>query len=154
MVCTSATFPLWVQHPTASSQDAEPCQSSPSVPVSICWEAVGVMTWSQPKLSESCSVMSDSLQLTDYAVHQILHTGVRSLSLLQGIFPTQRSNPGLPHCRQTLYQLSHKGSPLGSQPTWAQILLYHSIAVQPVHYLPSLCFSFLIYKTEMSIVIT
>ena len=37
--------------------------------------------------------------------------GVGSLSLLQGIFPTQGSNPGLPHCRQILYQLSHKGSP-------------------------------------------
>ena len=34
-----------------------------------------------------------------------------SLSLLQGIFPTQGSNPVLPHCRQILYQLSHKGSP-------------------------------------------
>ena len=30
--------------------------------------------------------------------------------LLQGIFPTQGSNPGLPHCRQTLYRLSHQGS--------------------------------------------
>ena len=39
------------------------------------------------------------------------NTGVGSLSLLQGIFPTQGSNPGLPHCRQFLYQLSHKGSP-------------------------------------------
>jgi len=35
---------------------------------------------------------------------------VGSLSLLQGIFPTQGLNPGLPHCRQILYQLSHKGS--------------------------------------------
>ena len=34
-----------------------------------------------------------------------------SLSLLQGIFPTQGSNPGLPHCRGILYQLSHKGIP-------------------------------------------
>ena len=39
------------------------------------------------------------------------NTEVGSLTLLQGIFPTQRSNPGLPHCRQILYQLSHKGSP-------------------------------------------
>ena len=39
------------------------------------------------------------------------NTGVGSLSLFQGIFPTQGSNPGLPHCRQILYQLSHKGSP-------------------------------------------
>ena len=38
-------------------------------------------------------------------------SGVGSLSLLQGIFPTQGSNPGLPHCRQILYQLNHKGSP-------------------------------------------
>ena len=33
------------------------------------------------------------------------------LSLLQGIFPTQGSNPVLSHCRQILYQLSHKESP-------------------------------------------
>ena len=39
------------------------------------------------------------------------NTGVGSLSLLQGIFPTQGSNPGLPHYRRILYQLSHKGSP-------------------------------------------
>ena len=38
-------------------------------------------------------------------------TGVGSLSLLQGIFPTQGSNPGLLHCRWILEQLSHKGSP-------------------------------------------
>ena len=37
--------------------------------------------------------------------------GVGSLSLLQGIFPTQGLNLGLPHCRQILYQLSHQGSP-------------------------------------------
>ena len=34
-----------------------------------------------------------------------------SLSLLQGIFPTLGSNPGLPHCRWILYQLIHRGSP-------------------------------------------
>ena len=39
------------------------------------------------------------------------NTGVGSLSLLQGIFPTWGSNPDLPHCRRILYQLSHKGSP-------------------------------------------
>ena len=38
-------------------------------------------------------------------------TGVGSLSLLQGIFPTQGLNPSLSNCRQILYQLSHKGSP-------------------------------------------
>ena len=39
------------------------------------------------------------------------NTGVGSLSFLQGIFPTQGLNPGLPHCRQILYQQIHKGSP-------------------------------------------
>ena len=39
------------------------------------------------------------------------NTGVGSLFLLQGIFPTQGSNPGLLHCRWILYQLNHKGSP-------------------------------------------
>ena len=39
------------------------------------------------------------------------NTGVGCHSLLQGIFPTQGWNPGLPHCRQSLYHLSHKGSP-------------------------------------------
>ena len=39
------------------------------------------------------------------------NAGVGSHSLLQGIFPTQGSNPGLPNCRRILYQLSHQGSP-------------------------------------------
>ena len=39
------------------------------------------------------------------------NTAVGSLSLLQGISPTQGLNPGLLHCGQILYQLSHKGSP-------------------------------------------
>ena len=39
------------------------------------------------------------------------NTGVGSCSLLQGLFPTQRSNPHLPHCRWILYQLSHQGIP-------------------------------------------
>ena len=39
------------------------------------------------------------------------NTGVGSLSLLQGTFPTQGSNPGLPHYKWILYQLSHEGSP-------------------------------------------
>ena len=38
-------------------------------------------------------------------------TGVSSLSLPQGLFPTQGSNPDLPHCRRILYQLTLKGSP-------------------------------------------
>ena len=40
------------------------------------------------------------------------NTGVGCYSLLQGIFLTQGSNLGLPHCRQIFYHLSHLGSPL------------------------------------------
>ena len=64
--------------------------------------------------SESCSVVSDSLQphgLYSPWNSPGQNTGVSSFSLLQVIFPTQRLNLGLPHCRRFLYQLSHKGSP-------------------------------------------
>ena len=63
--------------------------------------------------SESHSIMSNSLQPHGWyspCNFPGQNTGVDSLCLLQGIFPTQGSNPGLPHCRQILYQLSHKGS--------------------------------------------
>ena len=39
------------------------------------------------------------------------NTGVGCHALLQGIFPTQGFNPGLPHCKQILYHLSHQESP-------------------------------------------
>ena len=57
-----------------------------------------------------CESESESCKPIVYTVHGILqpNTGVGSLSLLQRIFPTQGSNPGLPHCGQILYQLSHK----------------------------------------------
>ena len=53
------------------------------------------------KVAQSCPLF-----VTPWAPGQ--DTGVGSLSLLQGIFPTQGSNPGLPNCRRILYQLSHK----------------------------------------------
>ena len=69
---------------------------------------------SEVKWRESHLVMSDSLWPQGlYSSWNSLgqNIGVGSLSLLQGIFPTQGLNPGLPHCRWILYQLSHKGSP-------------------------------------------
>ena len=74
----------------------------------------GLSFWLNVKSeSESHSVVSNSLRL--HGLYSAWNspgqsTAVGSLSFLQGIFPTNRSNPGLPHCRQTLYQLSHKGS--------------------------------------------
>ena len=62
--------------------------------------------------------MSNSLGLQGLqegsSVHGISpgkNTGEGCHTFLQGILPTEGSNPGLPHCRQILYQLSHLGSP-------------------------------------------
>jgi len=62
------------------------------------------------EVTQSCPTLSDPM---DYTVHGILQARINrvgSHSLLQGIFPTQGSNPGLLNCRRILYQLSHKGS--------------------------------------------
>ena len=68
----------------------------------------------------NCSVVSDSLwphglyvacQALPFMGYSGKNTGVKCHFLLQGIFLTQGSNSGLPHCRQTLYHLSHQGIP-------------------------------------------
>ena len=69
--------------------------------------------------SVSYSVVLDSLRPNGLWPAKLLclwispgkNIGIGCLFLLQGIFPTQGSNPGLPHCRRILYQMSHKGSP-------------------------------------------
>ena len=69
-----------------------------------------VMFQMKVKVSQLCPT------LQPYGLHSSWNspgqnTGVGSLSLLQGIFPTQGLNPGLLNFRQILYQLSHQGSP-------------------------------------------
>ena len=93
----------------------------PSHKVIRCYWKISTDGLSQPRIatnlvkwSESHSVMFNSLQ--PHGLYRPWNspgqnTGVGSLSLLQGIFPTQGLNPGLLHCRRILYQLSHKGSP-------------------------------------------
>ena len=63
------------------------------------------------KVTQSCPTLCNPMDLYSPWNFPGQNTGVHSLSLLQGIFPTQGSNSGLPHCRWILYQLSHKGSP-------------------------------------------
>ena len=66
-------------------------------------------------LSVTRSIVSDSLQPHGLLPARFLspgdspglNTGVDCHSLLQGIFPTQGLNLGLPYCRQSLYPLSH-----------------------------------------------
>ena len=66
----------------------------------------------------SCSLVSNSMWRHEWQPTRLCrpwdfpgkNTGVSCHFLLQGMFPTQGSNPGLLHCRQMLYPLSHQGS--------------------------------------------
>ena len=72
------------------------------------------LAWSRVYFLLESSVVSDSLWppgLYSPWNSPGQDTGVSSCSLLQGIFPNHGSNPGLPHCRQILYQLSYQVSP-------------------------------------------
>ena len=102
------------------------CRSS-SANSSISWEWMDDRMWAR---SEVKSLSRARLSATPWIVAcpKLLHpwdfhgkstgvgcyfgksTGVGCYFLLQGIFPTQGLNPGLSHCRQTLYHLSHQGS--------------------------------------------
>ena len=66
--------------------------------------------------SVSCSVMSNSLwpHGLGYSALEFSRQEHRAggHSLLQGIIPTQGSDPGLLHCRHIAYQPSHQGSPI------------------------------------------
>ena len=94
-------------------------------------------------VNEGHSVMSDSLW------HHGLNSpwnspgqnpGLASCSLLQGIFPTQRSNPGLLHCRQIIYQLSYEVHQvclsLLSPPFFHLLCLCHPETARPTSPLP------------------
>ena len=83
---------------------------------SIPWHCVAdaqslACTWMKVKVkvTQLCPTLCDPM---DYTVHGILQARILEwVAFLQGIFPTQGSNPDLLRCKQILYQLSHKGSP-------------------------------------------
>ena len=97
---------------------------------SICQQIWQTQQWPQdwkrsvfipiPKKSEvtqSCPTLWDPMDcsLSGSSVYGIFQARVLewiAISFSRGIFPTQESNRGLPHCRQTLYRLSHQGSPI------------------------------------------
>ena len=72
------------------------------------WHIWG-LTWVRKWVTQLCPTLCDPMDYTWNSPGQ--NTGVDSCFLLQGIFPTQESNPGLPHCKWILYQLSQKGCP-------------------------------------------
>ena len=62
------------------------------------------------KVAQLCLTLCNTME---YTVHEILQARILewvAFPFSRGIFFTQGSNPGLPHCRQIFYQLSHKGS--------------------------------------------
>ena len=89
-----------------------PTLTGRSFTTSATWEAPGSARLQDTRESESHLAVSNSLRV--HGLHSPWNspgqnTGVGSFSILQGIFPTKGSNPGLPHCKWILYQLSHKG---------------------------------------------
>ena len=85
----------------------------------------------------------------DYAVHGIHQARVLewSLSLLQGIIPTQGSNPCLPHCKHIIYQLSHKGNQKVLE--WVAYR-FSSGSSQPRNWTRITCIAGGVFPTELS----
>ena len=92
-----------------------------ATPSAVCLQAVGSPGGRGAQISgqirdlqsegtQSCLTLCDPMDCTGLLCSWDSpgkDTGVDCHFLLQGIFPTQGSNPGLLHCRQTLYHLSH-----------------------------------------------
>ena len=73
--------------------------------------------WHISEVTQSCLTLRDPMDcsLPCSSIHGIFQARVLqwvAIFFSRGVFLTQGSNPGLPHCRQTLYRLSHQGSPL------------------------------------------
>ena len=80
------------------------------------WRAVSHEQGNLCLVAQLCPILCDPMDYSPpcFSVHGDSpgqNTGVGCQALLQGIFPTQGSNTGLPHCRQILYCLSHQESP-------------------------------------------
>ena len=106
-------------------QHARPPCPSPSP--GVCPSSCPLHRWCHPAISssntllkwsevvQSCPILCDPMDssLPGSAVHGIFQARILewgAISFFRGIFPTRGSNPGLLHCRQTLYHLSHQGS--------------------------------------------
>ena len=116
-------------------------------------------------VTEPCPTLCDPMDcsLPGFSVHgdsPSKNTGVGCHALLQGIFPTQGSNPGLPHCRQFLYHLSHQArlpNPLVPYITYYFHCSPYSInfilqqCVCYVHFYSGICTLILVPDNKMSV---
>ena len=82
-------------------------------PLSLGILQARILEWlAMPSSRGSSQPRSPALQKDFEPPGKPKNTGVVSLTLLQGIFPTQESNWGLLHCRWIFYHLSYQGSPI------------------------------------------
>ena len=91
---------------------------------------------SQKQQNDLCSFPRQTIQ------YHSKDTGVGCHFLLQGIFPTQGSNSGLPRCRRTLYRLSQQVLDIRQAKVLAQALMglsFISISVSGSPFHPSCC---------------
>ena len=70
------------------------------------------------------------------------HTGVHCQASIQEFLPTQVSNPGLPHCRQILYHLSHQGSHIHIW--YCGLYIYHDFFIHLLMDISVTCMSWLL----------
>ena len=105
-----------------------------SVPVSFFYNTCSCLVLPaslvEREVAQSCPTLCDPMDCSlpgssIYGNSPGKNTGMGCLAFLQGIFPSQRWNPCLPHCRQILYQLCYQGSQLKSDLSFkARIHLY------------------------------
>ena len=115
----STSFQL-IPAPTSASTDLLPicffctlCQNGTSQSVLLCLVSLCVCVMCL--VTQLCLTLFDLMDCNPpgSSIHEDSpgkNTGLGSHALLQGIFPIQGSNPGLPHCRRILYHLSHQRS--------------------------------------------
>ena len=92
---------------------------TPEVKVKVASDKARILERVSIPFSRGSSQSRDQTQVshiaggffTSWARRNPKNTWEGSVSLLQWIFPTHESNPGLLHCRQILYQLSYQESP-------------------------------------------
>ena len=133
-------FPSPGDLPNPGIKPGSPALQADSLPTELqgkqkCKRGITGLNWLDWKWKWSHSVMSDSLWPHGLQSTTLLHpwdfpgksTVVGCHCLLQGIFLTQGSNLALPHCRQTLYWLSHQvglqGKVVVKDGVWNQIHL-------------------------------
>ena len=117
---------LWFSEVKRQSTKSQNRTQILDFPLSLAWPSMGLAIWKNfglilhnsslcPLVAQSCLTVYDPMDCSPIGSSLCpwnspdKNTGAGCHSLLQGIFLTLGSNPGLLHCRQILYHLSHQG---------------------------------------------